>query len=136
MQLYITQNQKQSKTKIQSYLETWEKQRYINLIRHDAKGREKLRYEIGLRAFHEIGYRNITKFVAKVHHRMNVNEQIEGFEYTNEIVEKWLFDTIGDEEKEKKEKKEKKPETVVKRKSTRRKQNEEDDYEDDEFHVC
>lgn len=48
------------------YLDRWEKQRYINTIKTRTSEGEIVRYEVGLRAFYEIGYHNITKFVSKV----------------------------------------------------------------------
>lgn len=56
----------QSMKLIGEYLDRWERQRYINTIKNRTSEGEIVRYEVGLRAFHEIGYHNITKFVSKV----------------------------------------------------------------------
>lgn len=41
-------------------------QRYLNAFKVRKNDKEITKYEIGLRAFVEIGYKNITKFVATV----------------------------------------------------------------------
>lgn len=47
-------------------LQKWTKQRYLNAFKVRKNDKEITKYEIGLRAFVEIGYKNITKFVATV----------------------------------------------------------------------
>lgn len=51
---------------ISNYLDKWEKQRYLSVVKQKTTDGDMSRYEVGLRAFHEIGYQNITKFVTQV----------------------------------------------------------------------
>ena len=57
---------KQSISSIRSNLDGWEKGRYITKLNTTVKGIEMVKYEVGLRTFMEIGYKNITKFICTV----------------------------------------------------------------------
>ncbi|OAO17380.1 hypothetical protein AV274_0897 [Blastocystis sp. ATCC 50177/Nand II] len=70
---------------VDALLQKWTKQRYLNAFKVRKNDKEITKYEIGLRAFVEIGYKNITKFVATV---MDI-------EFTEDMPKKWLDDMLG-----------------------------------------
>lgn len=51
---------------VRGYLDEWERGRYLVRVNTVIQGTEMTKYEIGLRSFMEIGYKNIVSFLCTV----------------------------------------------------------------------
>ena len=51
---------------IRGHLDEWERGRYITRVNTTIQNVELVKYEVGLRSFMEIGFKNMTKFICTV----------------------------------------------------------------------
>ena len=51
---------------IREHLDEWERGRYITRVNSTVQGIELVKYEVSMRSYMEIGFKNITKFICTV----------------------------------------------------------------------